>query len=257
VNLGLDGRSALVFGGSRGIGAATATALHGEGVKVAFTGRSESSLEPIRTALPGAVGLTADLTVAGDAERCVAEALAAFGKLDLAVISVGAAMGGDFLSLGDEVWAEALELKFMGMVRALRALLPPMAEAGFGRILVVVGNNGRQPNGVLLPGSASNAACLAVIRGLANTVASQGIRINSINPGPTRTDRWTGTIARLAANDPRSEAEIEAAMLAPIPLARVAEPEDIGRLGAMMLSDAADMLVGTSLTPDGGSTRAL
>jgi len=257
VNLGLEGRSALIFGGSRGIGAATATALHGEGVQVALTGRSESALEPILSQLPGAIGLNADLTIPGDAERCVTEAVTRFGKLDLAVISAGAAQGGDFLSLDDKVWSDALELKFLGMIRAVRALVPPMAEAGFGRILVIVGNNGKQPNGAMLPGSAANAACLAVIRGLADVVAPQGIRLNAINPGPTRTDRWAGMLSRFAANDTRSEAEIEAGLLAAQPLGRIAEADEIGQLAAMMLSDAADMLVGASLTPDGGSTKGI
>lgn len=257
MNLGLEGRSALVFGGSRGIGAATARALHGEGVRVAVTGRSDAALAPILAELPGAIGLTADLTSPGDAERCVAEAVAQLGKLDLAVISAGAAQGGDFLSLDDKVWSDALELKFLGMIRAVRALVPPMAQAGFGRILVIVGNNGKQPSGAMLPGSAANAACLAVIRGLADVVAPQGIRLNALNPGPTRTDRWAGMLTRFAANDTRSEAEIEAGLLAAQPLGRIAEADEIGQLAAMMLSDAADMLVGTSLTPDGGSTKGI
>ncbi|PEQ11360.1 hypothetical protein B2G71_17560 [Novosphingobium sp. PC22D] len=257
MNLGLEGRSALVFGGSRGIGAAAAAALHAEGVRMAYTGRSEASLRATGERLPGATGLTADLTREGDAERCVAQAVAALGSIDLAVISAGAAQGGAFETLDDAVWTDALDLKFLGMVRALRALIPPMAEAGHGKILVIVGNNGRQPNGMMLPGSAANAACLAVIRGLADVVAPKGIRINALNPGPTRTDRWSGMLERMASADPRSPAEIEADLLKSQPLGRIAEPEDIGRLAAMMLSDATDMLVGTSLTADGGATKGL
>ena len=257
MNLGLEGRTALVFGGSRGIGAASAEALHGEGVRLAVTGRNVEATQDVVSRLPGTIGLAADLTAPGAAEAAVAEALAVMGRIDLAVISAGAAQGGDFLSLDDKVWSDALELKFLGMVRAIRALVPPMAEAGFGRIVAIVGNNGHQPSGTLLPGSAANAACLAVIRGLADVVAPQGIRINSLNPGPTRTDRWSGMLGRLSAASGETEADIEARMLASQPLGRIAEAGEIGQLAAMMLSDAADMLVGTSLTPDGGATKGI
>jgi len=257
MKLGLDGRTALVFGGSRGIGASAARALAAEGVTLGLTGRSEAALQPILAELPGTTPLVADLTQTGDAEASVAAMLAAHGRIDLAVISAGAAQGGSFLGLADQVWEEAFALKFHGMVRALRALLPPMLEAGFGRIVVIVGNNGRQPSAALLPGSAANAACLSVVRGLADDVAARGVRINALNPGPTRTDRWSTMIRRIAGQSGRGEAEVEAGLLASQPLGRIAEPDDIGRLAVMMLSDAADMLVGTSLTADGGATKGI
>ena len=257
MNLGLQGRTALVFGASRGIGAASARALAGEGVLLGLAARSEAGVAALKAAHPDALALTADLTCPGAAEAAVAAMRARHGRIDLAVISAGAAQGGDFASLGDAVWEEALALKFMGMVRAVRALLPGMTEAGFGRILVIVGNNGRQPSPAMLPGSAANAACLAVIRGLADAVAGHGIRINALNPGPTRTDRWAGLVARMAAASGKSEAEVEAGLLAAQPLGRIADADEIGKLAAMMLSDAADMLVGTSLTPDGGATKVI
>lgn len=252
MDLGLAGKSGIVFGASKGIGAAAARALAGEGATLALVSRSGGT-----AGIDGATGITADLTQAADAERAVAEALAALGRLDLAVISVGAAQGGSFVELTDQVWEDALALKFMGMVRALRALIPPMRAGGGGRIVVVVGNNGRQPSKALLPGSAANAACLAVIRGLADDVAADGIRINALNPGPTRTERWSTMLGRLSQNSGRDIAEIEQEMLAIQPLGRIAEADEMGRLAAMLLSDAADMLVGTSLTADGGATKVI
>lgn len=257
MNLGLEGRTGLVFGASRGIGAASARALHAEGVALALTARSHEALDASLAAMPGSLPLTADLTRPGDAEAAVEAALTHHGRIDLAVISAGAAQGGAFTDLDDDVWSSALELKFMGMVRALRALVPPMRKAGSGRILVIVGNNGVQANKVMLPGSAANAACLAVIRGLAEDVAAHGIRINALNPGPTRTDRWNLQIERLSQSQGRPGAEVEADLLSAQPLGRIATADEMGRLAAMMLSDAADMLVGTSLTADGGATRRI
>lgn len=257
MNLGLAGKVALVFGGSRGIGAASARALHEEGARLALTARSVAALDGIVGDLPGTAPLVADLTRAGDAERAVQATLGHHGALDLAVISAGAAQGGAFDQLGDEVWSEALSLKFMGMIRALRAVIPAMRDRGGGRILVIVGNNGRQPHGKMLPGSAANAACLAVIRGLADEVASDDIRINALNPGPTRTDRWQGLIERLSTAQGRAFEDVEREMLAAQPLGRIARAEEMGRLVTLMLSDSADMLVGTSLTADGGATKVI
>ncbi|WP_404478092.1 SDR family oxidoreductase [Novosphingobium sp. BL-52-GroH] len=257
MNLGLEGRTGLVFGASRGIGAASARALHGEGVSLALTARSRAALDDSLSVIPGALPLTVDLTCAGDAEAAVEATLSRYGRIDLAVISAGAAQGGAFTDLGDDVWASALELKFMGMIRALRALVPAMRKAGSGRILVIVGNNGVQANKAMLPGSAANAACLAVIRGLAEDIAADGIRINALNPGPTRTDRWDGLVERLSRGQGRPAAEVEAELLSAQPLGRIAAADEMGRLAAMMLSDAADMLVGTSLTADGGATKRI
>lgn len=257
MNLGLEGRTALIFGGSRGIGAATAKALHGEGVALGITGSRLETAAAQAGTLPGALPLAADLARDGDAEAAVAAFLEKHGRVDLAVVSAGAAQGGDFMQLGDDIWHQALELKFLGMVRALRALLVPMRAAGFGRIVVIVGNNGKQPSGAMLPGSAANAACLAVIRGLADTVASDGVRINALNPGPTKTDRWAGLVSRRAADTARSEADVERELLASQPLGRIGDADDMGQLATMMLSDAADMLVGTSLTADGGATKGI
>ncbi len=257
MNLGLAGSRALVFGGSRGIGAATACVLAAEGVELGLTARTAEALSPMLERYPSAQPIVADLTRPGDAEQAVDAMIARFGGIDLAVISVGAAQGGDFVALGDPVWEEALALKFMGMVRALRALVPVMRAAGFGRIVVIVGNNGRQPHKAMLPGSAANAACLAVVRGLADDVAPHGIRINALNPGPTRTDRWQTLVGRLATTGGGDPAEVEAGLLAQQPLGRIAEADEMGRLAVMLLSDAADMLVGTSLTADGGANKGI
>ena len=257
MNLGLAGKVALVFGGSRGIGAASARALGAEGAKLALTARSVEALEAITGELPDILSLAADLTQVDAAQQVVRATLDRYSRLDLAVISAGAAQGGDFEQLDDEIWTEALSLKFMGMIRALRALIPAMRGSGGGRIVVIVGNNGRQPNGKMLPGSAANAACLAVVRGLADEVARDNIRINALNPGPTRTDRWQGLIQRLSAAQNRPFGEVEREMLSAQPLGRIAEADEMGRLAVLMLSDAADMLVGASLTADGGATKGI
>lgn len=261
MDLGLRGKAALVIGASQGIGAGAARALAAEGARVALAARSADGLETLAREVRalGAETLvaTGDLTRAGDAERLVAETVAAFGRLDVLIVSAGAAQGGPFLELDDGVWEDALSLKFMGMVRALRAAIPPMRDGGGGRIVVVVGNNGRQPNPAMLPGSAANAACLAVIKGVADAVAADGITVNALNPGPTRTGRWARLIQNLARQANRSPEEVEQEQLARLPAGRIGDPDAMGRLAAILASDLADLVTGAGLTADGGATKGL
>lgn len=254
MNLGLTGKTALLFGASRGIGAAAARTLADEGAHVFVTGRTAP--DALAHDL-GGIALAADLTRAGDAERAVAATVAARGRLDIVVVSAGAAQGGLFWKLDDAVWEEALALKFMGLVRAIRAAAPVMRDQRSGRIIAVVGNLGRQPAKRLLPGSAANAACLALVRGAAEELAEHGVQVTAINPGPTRTDRWSTLIGNLARASGRPAAEIEAEQLAALPSGRIAEADEIGRLIAMLASDFAGHVTGTSLTVDGGMTKAI
>jgi 3-oxoacyl-[acyl-carrier protein] reductase len=254
VKLGLDGKSALIFGASKGIGAATARILSEEGAHVALTGRTPP--EDLARQL-GGLALAADLTRPGDAESAIGAVIAAQERLDILVISAGAAQGGLFWELDDAVWEEALALKYMGLVRAVRAAAPVMRDQRSGRIIAVVGNLGRQPGKRLMPGSAANAACLAFIRGAAEELADHNVQITAINPGPTRTDRWSALIGNLARASGRDPAEVEAEQLASMPSGRIAEADEVARMIAVMASDFAGHMTGTSLTIDGGMTKGI
>lgn len=257
MDLGLRGRTAIIAGASAGIGAATARVLAAEGATLALLARPSPGLGALAGELPGAAAFPADLLDRDSTESAVGAALAAFGRLDIAVASVGAAQGGRFFDLPDATFTDAFELKVMGTVRFLRAVVPAMVAAGHGRVVVVVGNNGRQPGARMLPGSAANAALLAIVKGLADEVAGSGVVINAINPGPTRTARWDRLVNGLAAGSGRSREAVEAEQFAALPLGRPNEPEEIARLIAVMVSELAAVVTGTSLTVDGGATRAI
>jgi NAD(P)-dependent dehydrogenase (short-subunit alcohol dehydrogenase family) len=259
VDLGLEGRVALIFGGSKGIGRATAAALAAEGAQLALTARHLDSFAELPPELvnPSVLRLAADLTAGDEVEQAVQDTLERFGRIDILVISAGAAQGGLFWELADDIWDDALGLKFMGTVRALRAVAPVMRDQGAGRIVVVVGNAGRQPNKRMLPGAAANAACLAVVRGLAEELAPSGVQVNAVNPGPTRTGRWTRQMEGLGAASGQSADAVEAGFRAAIPLGRLSEPEEIARLITVLASDVSGTTTGTSLTIDGGMTKAI
>ena len=256
MDLGLRGRTALVFGASKGIGAEIARTLAAEGARVAIAGRTQETLAAVAAEFDG-LPIVADLTKPGDADAAVATVLEKLGSLDILIVSVGAAQGGTFWDLDDSVWHTALDTKFMAMVRALRAGVKPMRAAKKGRIVVVVGANGKQPSPMLTPGSAANAACLAVIKGLADAVVNDGISVNAVNPGPTRTGRWTTMLDNLSRQSGRPAAEIEKEQLAGLPGGRIGDPTAMARLAVILASDLAEMVTGTSLTADGGATKAI
>lgn len=257
MDLALAGRTGLIVGASRGIGAATARVLAGEGMRLVLSSRDADGTLANLAAELSATTIAADMTVAAMAEDLVTRTVARLGRLDTLVISIGAAGGGLFWDLHDDVWNEALALKFMGMVRLLRAVAPRMKAQGSGSIVVVVGNNGRQPAARMLPGSAANAACLAVIKGLGDELAPDGVRVNAVNPGPTRTSRWDGLMADLAQQSNRPIGVFEAAYLGAIPSGRINTPEQVARLIAVLASDVAYGMNGTAITIDGGATRGL
>jgi 3-oxoacyl-[acyl-carrier protein] reductase len=259
MDLALGGKVALVAGGSRGIGAAAARLLAQEGAVVAVAARGGDGLDAMVAELGAAraLAITADFSRSADADAAVEAVVRGFGRLDVLVVSIGAAQGGLFWELDDPVWTTAFDLKFMGMVRLLRAAAPVMKAQGCGSIVVVVGNNGRQPGARMLPGSAANAACLAVVKGLGDELAPYGVRVNAVNPGPTRTDRWDVLMRNLAAGSGRSVAEEEAEQFARIPIGRIGDPAEVAVLIALLASERSATVAGASITADGGATKAL
>ncbi len=261
MDLGLRDRVALVTGSSKGLGAASARVLAAEGARLVLVARSDDLLRTVADELrrdhDAEVKTSAhDLTAPDSADAAARAALDAFKRIDILVNCAGSSQGGVFWDIPDEVWEQSLALKFLGTVRMIRAVLPAMRAQKYGRIVTVVGNTGRQPNPRMLPGAAANAALLAVTRGLAEEVAADGIVVNAVNPGPTRTERWTTLMANLAKAGGSTVEEVEAGFMKDIPMQRLAAPEEIARHIVFLASDAAANTTGTSITADGGWTKA-
>ncbi len=258
MDLKLDGKVALVTGGNKGLGAASAKALAADGARLFLTARNQADLDAVAAEIgAGTAVLACDLTEADGADRVAAAALDRYGRIDILVNCAGASQGGVFWDIPDQVWQDSLELKFMANVRMMRAVIPTMRAQKYGRIVNVIGNNGKQPSPRLLPGSAANAALLAVTKGLADEVAGDGIVVNAVNPGPTRTERWNTLMTNLAAASGRGVDEVERDFTNQIPMDRLGAPEEIAGIIAFLASDAAANMTGTSITADGGWTKAL
>jgi NAD(P)-dependent dehydrogenase (short-subunit alcohol dehydrogenase family) len=258
----LEGKTALVTGGSAGIGLACAKALVAEGVSVAIAGRSAERLAGARGALeevaaarpvpaPRVVTIVADLSEADDVTRTAALARAALGRIDILINCAGSALGGPFFSLADEAFLNAWTLKLLGYIRMVRAVAPEMMERGDGRIVNIVGGAGRTPGPTFLSGSTANAALLNFTRGISRELATRNVRINAISPGTTATERAERTIvAEVAAG--RTAEEARAARLERIPLRRLTEPDEIASMALLLVSDRTASMTGAEVLIDGG-----
>jgi 3-oxoacyl-[acyl-carrier protein] reductase len=262
MDLGLKGKVALVTGGSKGIGKAVARGLAEEGAKVAICARNKADLDTAVGELAKATGgevfaVSGDLTREADVQKIVDATVGRFGRLDILVNNAGAAPGGLLLDLSETDWQTALQLKFMGYVRCMKAVIPHMLKQGGGRIVNIVGNDGVKPIGIELTPSAANAADLAVTVALAEQYGRNNICINAINPGPVATERWDfliGGIAKvrkISVDDAQKRAERS------IPLGRICTPEEVANVAVFVASDRASFMNGALITLDGGQRKAL
>jgi NAD(P)-dependent dehydrogenase (short-subunit alcohol dehydrogenase family) len=250
MDLGLSGRRCLVTGSTGGIGLETAKLLVAEGAQVVTTGRSDA---------PGvgeAQHVRADLAVAGEPERVVAEA----GDVDVLVNNVGVAVQRDFLEVDDADWDAAWELNVMSYVRAIRAVLPGMRERGGGVIVNVSSTAGKRPSTSMPDYSVTKAAVLSLSRLVADLYAKDGIRCNAVTPGPTATDAWLGEgglADQQAARSGKGREEVLAAVGAGRPLGRLAEPDEIAAVIAFLCSDRAAYVTGAAWSADGGTVPVI
>ena len=262
MDLGLRGKVALITGGSKGIGKATARGLLQEGARVALCARSKGDLDATAAELakkPGGEVFTAsgDLTKPGSAEKIVEATMEHFGRIDILINNAGAAPGGLILDLTEEDWASAIQLKFMGYVRCMKAVLPHMLRQGGGRIVNVVGNDGVKPIAIELTPSAANAADLAVTVALAEQYGRHNICINAVNPGPVATERWDGLVAGIAKTRKITPDEAQQRAERSIPLGRICTPEEVANVVIFVASERASFMNGALITLDGGQRKAL
>ena len=253
MDLGLTDRVYLITGGSRGLGFATAQCLVADGARVVLAARDPDRMAQAVEALGGpvhAVGVTTDLADPHGPVRLVDRAVDAFGSVDGALISVGGPARGTAASISDDQWREAFETVFLGSVRLARTVAERLVPGG--ALAFVLSSSARSPITGLGLSNGLRPGLSGVAKDMADEFGPRGVRVVSLLPHRIMTDRnrelWDAT------GDPES-ARLEAE--AAIPLGRVGDPAEFGRVAAFLLSPAASYLTGLSVPVDGGASRSL
>jgi 3-oxoacyl-[acyl-carrier protein] reductase len=262
VDLGLQGKCALVTGGSMGIGKACALELAAEGCRVAIAARGEEALAQAAQEIRARTGkdvltVRADCTQLEDIRRMVAEVVARFGRLDILVNSIGAAKSGQFLELAEDAWRDSLELKLYGVVRCCREAVPHMQRQRWGRIVNLIGHRGRQPESRAMPAGVANAGLINFTKALADEFVRDGILATGVSPCPMETRRLDYMVKAKAQMEGISEDAARREYLRDIPIGRFAQPAEIAALVAFLASGRNSYISGTTIEIDGGATRGV
>ncbi|MCG5454421.1 SDR family oxidoreductase [Micromonospora sp. PSH03] len=253
MDLGLTDRVYVLTGASRGLGYATAQSLVADGARVVLSARDPDAVAAAAKQLGGpehAVGLTADLTDPENPGQLVAAAQEHFGRLDGALISVGGPPPGNAAAVTDEQWRLSFETVFLGTIRTVRTVANALPEGG--AIGLVLSTSARGPVPGLGISNGLRPGLVGAAKDIADDYGPRGVRVVGLLPGRIMTDRNRELFG--ATGDPeRARAEAEAG----IPLRRLGDPAEFGRVAAFVLSPAASYLTGITLPVDGGALRGL
>ncbi|MFC9997980.1 SDR family oxidoreductase [Nocardia sp. NPDC127526] len=262
MDLGLNGKTALVTGASRGIGLAVTEALAAEGVRV--FGVARTITPELEKAAAGTV--SADLSTGAGALAAVDAALAELGGIDILVNNVGGGDGdkltlGGFLDSSDEQWREVFALNLFGVVTTMRAALPSLIERR-GAIVNISSINARVPAVGPSGYSEAKAALTALSKRLSEEFGPQGVRVNTVSPGVVGTSIWRGPDsigAKFAAAGGVPQEDFLAALPEQFGIAsrRITEPQEVADLVAFLSSERAANIVGADLVIDGGTVKTL
>lgn len=260
MDLGLNGKVALVAASSKGLGYGIARALAHEGAKVSLCSRSESDVQAAAQKLTGetgaqTLGIACDMSSAASIQAWVDRTVAEWGSVDALLVNAGGPPAGVFKDFNDEQWQAAFELTLMSTVRLIRAALPHMNRGG--AILTITSSSVGEPIERLILSTVMRAGVNGLVKTLADELAPDGIRINNLIPGRIDTER-VEKLDQAAANKLGiSFEEARERALGRIPLKRLGTIDDFGAAGAFLLSPAASYITGTSLRVDGGMMRSI
>jgi NAD(P)-dependent dehydrogenase (short-subunit alcohol dehydrogenase family) len=254
MDIKLDGRVAVVTGGSKGIGLAIATRMAASGADVALLARRAEVLEAAReaaskTARGRVLAVSCDVSNAGEVARAYGEVMAGLGRVDILVNNAGTSQTGAFTTITDEVWQADLDLKLFAAIRLARLVWPQMAERRWGRIINVLNIGAKAPKAGGAPTAVSRAAGMALTKVLAGEGAPHNILVNSLHVGLIQSDQWVRRHAQAGAD--QSYEDFLGNMGKGIPMGRVGTAEEFANVACFLASDAASYVTGTAINVDG------
>jgi 3-oxoacyl-[acyl-carrier protein] reductase len=263
MNLGLTGRACIVSGGTRGIGLEVARQLHGEGADLLLLGRGEAALRAAADELGDGARvelLALDVTEPGAGDEVVEACRERFGRVDVLVNGAGTSSVRAIEELTDADWQLQWEVNVMAPMRLMRAAVPAMVQAGWGRVVNLSSSSGKRPGQRNVAYSVTKAAELSLSRAYADAYAQYGVLVNAVTPGPVASELWLapgGLVDQtVQARGGTREAVLEAAA-AGLPIRRLAGPEEIAAVIVFLCSDAASNVAGAAWSVDGGAVPVI
>ena len=247
MDLGLNGRTAIVFGASSGLGLASAEALAEEGANVVMLARRPELLEREAERI-GGVAVAGDVREPEHLERAVSTAVATYGEIDILVPNSGGPPGAKAVEIDAQQVQEAVDLLLLPVVRVVQLALPHLLASDQGRIVLISSLAVREPSPHLVLTNSVRPGVVGYMKSLANELGENGITVNSVGPGRLATPRMTDLYG---PDGPPAED------LARIPAGRLGEPRELGDLVAFLCSKRASYISGTHIPVDGGMYRGL
>ncbi len=255
MDMSLKGRSAVITGGSKGLGLAMALRFAEAGADVAILARGQEALDAAKKEIAAknkvkVVAIACDVGKADEVTRAWKEIIAALGKVDIVVNNAGTASVGAFPDLTDDIWNIDLDMKLFGAIRLARLAWPQMVERRWGRIINVLNFAAKAPKGGTAPTSVSRAAGLALTKVMAGEGAPHNVLVNALMPGQFVTDQWVQRHKKRPGN--QSFADYVAENGKNIPMGRMGDADEFARVALFLASDLANYVTGTAINVDGG-----
>jgi len=256
----MDGRNALITGGSKGLGKAIASRYFDSGANVAIVARDPAGLDAAGAEIEKLGGgkvvvIAADIRTAEGCNAAVDQAEAALGGIDILVNNAGTSQRGPFLEVSDELWQDDLDLKLFASVRLCRRVIPGMRERRWGRIINVLNVGAKMPGAEGAPTAVSRAAGMALMKVLANEGAPFNVLVNGMLVGKIRSDQWE----RRHQADPRGLTldEWYEETGKDLPMGRLGLPEEFANMACLLASDAGSYINGAAINVDGGLCKVV
>lgn len=261
MDLQLAGKTAIVFGGSKGIGRGIANAMAAEGVAVAVIARTQSTIDAavadIKSRGGKAIGIAADLATWPTVESAINEARRALGPIDIVVNNSGGPPPSGALGVKPEVWEAQFHAMVMAIFRTAEMVVPDMRERKWGRIMTVASYSVIEPIPTIGISNTLRSAVVGWAKTLAGEVARDGVTVNTLLPGVIATERSMQLRSAQARAFKISEDEALKRMANSIPVGRLGTPEEFGAVAAFLASPLAAYVTGSLIRIDGGLTRSV